>query len=74
MAAGCMYFETCAPGVCMLFPTFKLDYIVGNTQLIGRVHHFLSLCTLKVHKKKPYFRTLHEKPLMITLAVVDYVI
>ena len=23
LAAGCMQFETCAPGVCMLFPNFK---------------------------------------------------
>ena len=31
LAAGCMAFETCAPGVCMVFRTFRLVYKVSNT-------------------------------------------
>ena len=31
LAAGCIDFETCAPGVCMVFPNFKLVYIVSST-------------------------------------------
>ena len=52
LAAGCTYFETCAPSVCMLFPNYKYVYTVPNTRADSRVHNFWSLCTQRVHKIK----------------------
>ena len=31
LAAGCTDFETCALGVCTIFPSFNRAYILSNT-------------------------------------------
>ena len=49
LAAGCMDFKPCAPGMCMYIPNYEYLHIEMCTLNDGRVHGFVYLCTRRVH-------------------------
>ena len=53
LAAGCMDFKPCAPGVCMYIQNSVYLYIEMSLRKGSRVHGFVYLCTRCVHRIIP---------------------
>ena len=53
LAAGCMDFKPCAPGVCMYIQNYEYLYIEMYTRKDSRVHDFVYVCHRRVHRIIP---------------------